>query len=408
MRRVPLKELLELSDAGVWGDEDPEKGISVLRSTNFQSDGRIDFDNLAFRAIAESKRLQKTLREGDILLEKSGGGPKQPVGRVCLFRGHEQSHVFGNFLSRLRPKREVVEPEYLFYRLWHFHAGGLTSSYQKQTSGIRNLESKRYLELPIEVPHLSEQRRIVDLLSRAENIVRMRQEAERKAREIIPALFLDMFGDPATNAHGQESADGWETVTVERLGDLAEVVSGVAKGRKLVGKATREVPYLRVANVQAGGLNLSEMKYIPATEDEIEELAVRAGDVLLTEGGDFDKVGRGALLEADIGECIHQNHVFRVRVNPRKLVPEYLAAFLQTNAARRYFLKAAKKTSNLASINMTQLKNLSLRVPRLDRQEEFQARFRICRSLEQQEAGATEIAGTSFQSLLAGVFGEGR
>jgi type I restriction enzyme S subunit len=178
----------------------------------------------------------------------------------------------------------------------------------------------------------------------------------------------------------------------------------VAKGRKLAGKVTREVPYLRVANVQAGGLDLAEMKNISATEAEIKELSVAPGDVLLTEGGDFDKVGRGALLETAIGECIHQNHIFRVRVRRDNLTPEFFAAYLQTFAARQYFLKAAKKTSNLASINMTQLRSLPVPVPTLDEQAEFSDKFRQCRSLETQQSRATEQADRAFQSLLAGVF----
>jgi type I restriction enzyme S subunit len=89
-------------------------------------------------------------------------------------------------------------------------------------------------------------------------------------------------------------------------------------------------------------------------------------------------------------------------------MPEYFAAYLQTFPARQYFLKAAKKTSNLASINMTQLRNLPLPLPRLDTQREFQKRFRACRALEKQQSAATGIANVSFQSLLAGVFSEVR
>lgn len=250
----------------------------------------------------------------------------------------------------------------------------------------------------ISYPQLSEQLRVVEILARAENIVRMRREAEAKAKEIIPSLFLEMFSAPDLGCQEASSAVS--------LGEVADVVSGVAKGRKLDGKVTREVPYLRVANVQAGGLDLSEMKYIPATAGEIAELAVRSGDVLLTEGGDFDKVGRGALLETDIGECIHQNHVFRVRTHAHRVIPEYFAAYLQTSAARQYFLKAAKKTSNLASINMTQLRNLQLPLPRLETQRKFQDRFRDCRALEEQQSAATRIADISLQSLLAMMFSE--
>lgn len=327
----------------------------------------------------------------------------QPYQRICSTE----------FVA-LQPDPTMLDPEYLSFALREALQGGvIKGNTAAATKSRERAKPTDFLRLRVKVPSLSRQRRIVDLLSRAENIVRMRREAEQKAKEIIPALFLEMFGNLGMNSNGGDAAGPREhgegrreANSVVRLGDVAEVVSGVAKGRKLVGKVTREVPYLRVANVQAGGLDLAEMKCIPATADEIAELAVRSGDVLLTEGGDFDKVGRGALLEADIGECIHQNHVFRVRTHADRVMPEYFAAYLQTSAARQYFLKAAKKTSNLASINMTQLRNLPLPLPRLETQQKFQERFRACRALEKQQSDATGIADVSFQSLLAGVFSE--
>lgn len=300
---------------------------------------------------------------------------------------------------RLWSKTDALLDEYLYW------ATSSPAKWPKRGAAQPFITLSGARRIPIKIPPLPEQRRLIDVISRADSIVRTRREAEQKSKEIIPALFMDMFA--GGSGEDQHVGRRREPDPIEQLGNVAEVVSGVAKGRKLVGKITREVPYLRVANVQAGGLDLSEMKYIPATVGEIDELAVRAGDVLLTEGGDFDKVGRGALLENDIGECIHQNHVFRVRVQSSKLVPEYFAAFLQTFAARKYFLKAAKKTSNLASINMTQLKNLPLPLPRLALQAEFQTQYRVCRSLVVQQSRATAVAESAFQSLLAGVFGEG-
>jgi type I restriction enzyme S subunit len=265
-------------------------------------------------------------------------------------------------------------------------------------------------ESMVPVPPLDEQKKRVDLRSRAENIVRMRREAEQKAKEIIPALFLNMFGDPTTNPRGgkqagRESREGRRgpertlssdpagslSLVAEPLGSLSEVVSGVAKGRNLRGKTTRQVPYLRVANVQADHLDLHEIKEISATEAEISELRLCLGDVLLTEGGDHDKLGRGSLLEHDLGECIHQNHVFRVRVDRHRLTPEY-------------FLRAAKKTTNLASINMTQLRALSVMVPPLGAQRTFVARFQAVRELQVGLKRATVVASNAFDSLLAGVF----
>ena len=365
--------------------------------------GKAEFGEVSPTVVKWCTDPKRVARNGDILLSvRAPVGPTNVASAECCI---------GRGLAAIRANPEKLVSGYLRYFLRHSEprlAG------MGQGSTFSSIGRKEIAGLRIPLPKLEDQRRIVDLLSRAENIVRMRREAEKKAKEIIPALFMEVFGNLEMNSNDGDAAGPREhgegrreANSAVRLGDVAEVVSGVAKGRKLVGKVTREVPYLRVANVQAGGLDLSEMKYIPATAHEIAELAVRAGDVLLTEGGDFDKVGRGALLEANIGECIHQNHVFRVRTHADRVMPEYFAAYLQTSAARQYFLKAAKKTSNLASINMTQLRNLPLPLPRLETQQDFQERYRACRALEKQQSDATGIADVSFQSLLAGVFSEG-
>ena len=126
---------------------------------------------------------------------------------------------------------------------------------------------------------------------------------------------------------------------------MAEVVSGVAKGRKLNGGPVREVPYLRVANVQAGFLDLSEIKTIPAKQSEVDALALERGDVVMTEGGDYDKLGRGALWDQDLPDCIHQNHVFRVRTNREQLLPTFFVHYLQTQV-RHELLSSLCKEDN--------------------------------------------------------------
>lgn len=216
-RRQPVGSLLELSDSGVWAGDDPVGGVSILRSTNFGEGGEIDYSNLAIKAVPEKERVRKALRPGDILIEKSGGGPKQPVGRVAYFRGADQAHVFGNFIARLRTKPDLCDSRYLFWFLFRAHENGLTEAFQKQTTGIRNLELKRYLDVGIPLPPLEAQRRIVGLLDRAAEIRRRADAARAKARAIIPALFLDMFGDPATNPKG------WP---VRPLGETADFFGG--------------------------------------------------------------------------------------------------------------------------------------------------------------------------------------
>ncbi|WP_217245415.1 restriction endonuclease subunit S [Streptomyces sp. AC602_WCS936] len=153
-----------------------------------------------------------------------------------------------------------------------------------------------------------------------------------------------------------------------KLSDLAEVTGGVPLGRTIPEAAGVELPYLRVANVQDGYISTSELKTVRVLRSEVPRYSVLKGDVLLTEGGDFDKLGRGAVWDGRISPCLHQNHLFRVRCNTAKLLPEYLAIYLASGEGRRYFLSIAKQTTNLATINSSQLRKMPIPRPRLDEQ----------------------------------------
>jgi len=394
MKHAPLNDILEVSDSGIWGDEDLTDGVSILRSTNFNADGTLDFTKLTFRTIESRKRESKLLQSGDILLEKSGGGPTQPVGRVCLFRGDIQAHSFGNFIARLRPSGTIL-PEYLFYYLWQFHATGLTNQYQKQTTGIRNLEFKRYLTIQVPVPPLPEQRRIVDVLARAEGIVRLRREAQQKAAELIPTLFLDLFGDPATNPKH------WP---VEPLNEVAQVISGIAKGRKLDESESVELPYMRVANVKDGYLDLAEIKTIAIKKAEVAKLFIEPGDLLMTEGGDPDKLGRAALWRGEIENCVHQNHIFKVRSDRSRVLPEYLRSLVGSLYGKNYFLQVAKKTTGIASINKTQLSAFPVIIAPIEKQRAFVERVQNAEAIATQQSAALATAQSTFAALLHRAF----
>ncbi|WP_374609799.1 restriction endonuclease subunit S [Thermomonas sp.] len=153
-----------------------------------------------------------------------------------------------------------------------------------------------------------------------------------------------------------------------KLAEVAEVRTGIAKNNEKALTDPVELPYLRVANVQDGHLDLTEIKTIAVESSRVERYSLEDGDVLMTEGGDFDKLGRGAVWRNQISPCLHQNHVFAVRVNRKHLLPEFLAAYCAAEPGRRYFLACSKQTTNLASINSSQLKALPLRLPSLDEQ----------------------------------------
>lgn len=147
------------------------------------------------------------------------------------------------------------------------------------------------------------------------------------------------------------------------LSAVAEVQTGAAKGRKFEDADAIEVPYLRVANVQDGHLDLTEMKSLRIRKSEIARYRLRNNDVVLTEGGDFDKLGRGFIWRDELPLCIHQNHVFAVRTNANVLLPDFFAYLAQSPYGKAYFLQVAHKTTNLACINSTKLKAFPVLVP---------------------------------------------
>ena len=201
------------------------------------------------------------------------------------------------------------------------------------------------------------------MLDRAEALRAKRRAALAQLDSLTQSLFLDLFGDPVSNPRR------WPEEKL--LGEVADIVSGVAKGRALNGRSTRVVPYLAVVNVQDRALNLSVIKTIEASEEEIRRYRLQANDLLLTEGGDPDKLGRGTLWKGELLECIHQNHVFRVRLTIDELHPLFLNWLVGSQRGKRYFLRSAKQTTGIASINMTQLRSFPLLLPPLELQREF-------------------------------------
>ncbi|MFJ5442834.1 restriction endonuclease subunit S [Pectobacterium sp. CHL-2024] len=154
---------------------------------------------------------------------------------------------------------------------------------------------------------------------------------------------------------------GWKKIPLEKV---AEVRSGVAKGKSGLKDPIR-VPYLRVANVQDGNINLDEVKDIEIEKHQLDRYSLKYGDVLMNEGGDFDKLGRGDVWLGQLSPCLHQNHVFAVRPNQDSLDSFFLAALAASRYGKLYFLRCSKRSTNLASINSSQLKGFPVILPPL-------------------------------------------
>ena len=241
-------------------------------------------------------------------------------------------------------------------------------------NGIVRADLERHkVSLP---PDTGQQRRIAAVLSRVDSAIEATNALIEKHQQIKAGLVHDLFTRGISTVgrigpRGEGLPTGWRWAP---LGDLATVVGGVTLGG--AGPVNGVVvPYLRVANVQDGYLALGEVKTIRVTRSVLAELRLLPGDVLMNEGGDFDKLGRGTVWSGEIDDCIHQNHVFRVRTDRSVLNPEYLAFHSECHYGKRYFLISSKQSTNLASINATQLRRYPIALPPLDEQARIVARL---------------------------------
>jgi type I restriction enzyme S subunit len=203
--------------------------------------------------------------------------------------------------------------------------------------------------------------RLDALIARKERLIELLEEkrtaliSHAVTRGLDPTVPLKESGVPWLG----KVPVGWE---VRRLKHIAEIRSGTAKGRDFGSRPTIELPYLRVANVQDGYLDLSDVATIIIARDEIERYSLQRGDVLMNEGGDFDKLGRGYVWDGSISPCVHQNHVFAVRPKPG-INPRWINMITLTSYAKHYFILKSKQTTNLASISGTSLQETPILLP---------------------------------------------
>ena len=333
--------------------------VSFVPMQSVSDTGAVQTDEV--RQASEVKKGFTFFEEGDVLFAKIT--PCMENGKGGIARGLKNGVGFGSTeFHVLHPAPEKVSSEWLYY---------LTSWDEFRKQCARNMTGsagqkrvpKSYLEhYKVHLPSLEEQRRIAAVLDKVSDLIAKRREQLDKLDELVKARFVEMFGDPVLNPMD------WPTY---QLADMADIVSGITKGRKTKEQDLIEVPYMAVSNVKDGYIDWTTIKTIWATQSEIDQYRLLPDDVLMTEGGDPDKLGRGAIIQNPLENCIHQNHIFRVRLNENIILPVYFAEFLQHQKAKQYFLRCAKQTTGIASINMTQLKELPTLVPPRALQKDF-------------------------------------
>ena len=255
--------------SGEWGtDDETGDGIPVLRTTNFTNEGIVNYNDVVTRTITKKKIDNKFLRKGDIIIEKSGGSDKFPVGRVIYFEGEEKTYLFNNFTGLLRVKnQDVWYPRYVFYSLYANYKRGGTRAFENKTTGLHNLKTDDYVSR-YEVAEMdkAEQILICEKLDKLYEIIKSRRQELQFLDELIKARFVEMFGDPKYNKSD-----------LVKIGEIGALTSG--------GTPSRAKPEYFEGDIRwysAGELN---SLYLPDSVEHISQMALQQSSAKLFNKG---------------------------------------------------------------------------------------------------------------------------
>ena len=293
-------------------------------------------------------------------------------------------------LLRVRVDAAKCDPSFLVHQLRHSPDVAAQLSAISGGAVMPGINVGRLKQLGVVAPPLSEQRRIADVLDRAEGLRAKRRAALAQLDTLAQAIFLEMFGDPTGNPKG------WRC---SHVGEVADVQGGlqVSAARH---DAPRAVPYLRVANVYRGRLDLTEVKNLRASEAEIARTLLIEGDLLVVEGhGNPDEIGRCAIWNGSIPECVHQNHIIRVRLRQDAAIPVYAQEYLNSPGGRRHLLRAGKTTTGLNTISVSEVRAAPLTLPPLSVQHNFARRLAAVDKLKAAQRASLAQLDLLFASL---------
>lgn len=298
----------------------------------------------------EGAKRSRLLKKGSLILSNSGTVcvPKILGVDGCIHDGFVTFPMLENHIEIL----------YAYYWFEYIRPKIIQENKQGITQVNLNINIVKNIDIPL--PPLNEQKRIVEKIEESFSKLDELQEIIKNCHVKTTSLSQKVIDDYV-------SINKSKSIECQ-LGDISEIKGGVAVGRKIKGKTIR-LPYLRVANVQDGYLDLNHIKNIDILESELDRWLLHSGDILVTEGGDRDKLGRGTVWKENIPNCIHQNHIFRIRLDQSRFLPEYVSMILRSTTGKRYFQHKGKQSVNLASINKTQLSTFKFFCPNYNSQK---------------------------------------
>jgi len=390
-KQTKICELVEQTVGGTWGPESDEtNGVPVLRSTNFTKDQKIVFENIAYRNITEAKLTNRVLNNGDFLIEISGGGPSQPVGRALEFINPDgKTYTYGNFVRRLKLNSDLLTQEYLSLALKALYIFGETEPIQTNTTNLRNLNFKDYINLEIPVPTIQEQKQIVSkikecfaLLDKSEAKLK---QAEEKLNNVLDSSLLSLQ---------QKDGDMYplmDIVTIQKQTIKLDINSSSF--------------YIALEDIEANTGKLLNKKYVNGREVKSTKLRFNTKHVLYSKLRPYlNKV----IIPPEEGICV--TDLLPLLPN-KKVTQKYLYYYLRSPQIRDYI------NQKMAGIKMPRLRtedlnNMPIFVPSIETQnnfvtrierlteEAYQCRISIEKQVKKQELLRQSILKKAFEGKL--------
>ena len=392
---MKLGEIVEKPISGEWGDEDLDGvGVPVLRTTNFTNEGVLNLDSVVTRLIAREKCEKKYLRFGDIIIEKSGGSDKQPVGRVVFYDGLERQFLFNNFTATLRVKENLLfDKKFLFYVLYAAYRRGGTEPYQNKTTGIRNLQLQRYLnELEVPAPPLAEQERIAAELDAVVATLKKRQAQLAELNVLVEARFVELFGDPATNPKG------WPPKAIKTLFDL------VSRGKQPAYIENSFIAVVNQACIYNDFFKFQNLKYFDPTSNK-KTLEIQEGDILVNSTG-TGTLGRcNIFVPTDAKTYVIDSHVTLLRPSKVILPLFFKVFFLAQPTQERFYADCVSGSTNQIELSKEKFLRFEIPLPPLELQERFAAEVERVEALKTTVRAGIAETQTLFDALTQRYFG---
>lgn len=383
------KKLGEVCDVinGLWiGKKEPFINVAVIRNTNFSKDCQLNLDKVAFIDVEVKQFASKKLKFGDIIIEKSGGSEKQPVGRPILFNISDGNYSFSNFTSTLRIKDNTeVNSAYLHKCLYAFYLKGETIKLQSKTTGLHNLNIKGYLRLNIPLPPLSTQLAIVSELDKINKLIRLKKEQLKDFDNLAQSLFYEMFGDPV------ENEKGWE---VKKLNEFVSDNCSISYGIVQPGDGVENgVPVVRPVDMTKTFVSRKGLKNTTKEiSDSYKRTILKGNEILMCVRG---TTGLISMATPELQGCNVTRGIAPIECGPT--CDKWFVFYQILNPAIQHHIAEYTRGIALKQINMKDVRDIPLCLPPLSLQRLFAQR------IEQIEREKSEVQKSiqDLETLLA-------